>query len=167
MTKIQDKLQMAYIAADGKIHEKVFINNAEANKAFVILNKKQLPIATKKGMNSTRVWNSTEQDWVSALAKTGNRFWQYSIGYELLSTIWEHKSFSLDISDIDNGDEEHIMTAAWKVPFENDFVVVAEEVTTVNSDFPETMMHDGQKYIEWVFYDGDERMVSFARPVLD
>ena len=167
MTKIQDKLQMAYIDQNGKIHEKTFIDNTEANKVFAVLNKKHLPIATKKGMDSARIWNSNDIDWVAALIKTGRRFWQYSLGYELLSTIWEMTAFSLDINSFENDDEDHITTAAWKIPFNKNYLIVAEEFVTVSSDFPDTMMRDGQKYIEWVLYDGEERMVSFARPVLD
>ena len=167
MIKIQDKLQMAYIDQNGEIHEKTFVNNAEANKAFSILHKKHLPIATKKGMDSTRIWNSNDMDWVAALIDTGRRFWQYSLGYELLSTIWEMTTFSLDINDFENDNEERITTAAWKIPFNKNYLIVAEESVTVSSDFPDALMHEGEKYIEWVFYDGDERLVSFARPVLD
>ena len=178
MVMIQDKLQMAFIDQNGKLHEKTFTDKQEANKAFTILSRKHLPIATKNGMESTRIWNSDNEEWFSSLTKTGMRFWQYSIGYDLLSSIWGMPDNLLspirNIDELDIGvcknednDADRVVTGAWTFLFDEDSIIVVEESVTVNSDFPATMMQDGQKYTEWTIYNQDQRMVSFARPVLN
>jgi len=181
MTKIQDKLQMMYIDNHKHIHEKTFFDKAEANKAFTVLNNKHLPIATKKGMNSTRLWNSTKEDWLSALLKRlDDMWWQYSIGYELLSELWGMNAVSIPVDknlcsviteiwgiEFDNNDDDYVIKEAWEITFDNEPLLVTESIVTARDDSMSQKFPNGEKYIELAIYSGNERASALCRPIID
>jgi hypothetical protein len=59
---------IAYLK-DGKVKSKEFTNKNEANNAFVVLNRKNLPIVTRTGYNLMRVWNGEIKDFVEPIIR--------------------------------------------------------------------------------------------------
>ena len=163
MTKIQNQLQIAYIDKNGKVHKKTFVNKNEANEAFRVLSKHNMPIATKNGMNSVKLYNAPAEAWILPLVRSCGMYWQYSLEYELLSSIWDYGLNSVDPNEIFTHGE--MFEKAWIYNNTENYLTITESTEEFKKYFEGALILIGSMYTRWTISDGYNEVVM-ARPVI-
>lgn len=122
-----------YYLKDNEIHGKSFKDRNEANRAFLILKKKNLKIATLKE-DEFRFFNSTEKEWFMAFLNEKTEYWDY----ELPSKLFDKLGDTLD--------EEYRVD--W-------------DLVRLDEIYCDTYGIPYDKYIQWTVYKGDTELSSF------